>query len=40
MTDAEHDPTPLTEPQQIPNDNDLGEAAPDAPEDREDGREE
>jgi hypothetical protein len=27
MTDTGHDPTPLTEPQQIPNEKDLGEDA-------------
>ena len=27
MTATTHDPTPLTEPQQLPNDNDLGEDA-------------
>jgi hypothetical protein len=31
MTDTEDDATPLAEPQLIPNDNDLGEAAPDLP---------
>jgi hypothetical protein len=25
MTEADHDPIPLTEPQQVPNDNDLGD---------------
>jgi hypothetical protein len=31
MTDRDDDPTPLTEPQQIPNDSDLGDQAPDLP---------
>jgi hypothetical protein len=34
MTD-EDDPTPLNEPQQIPNDSELGDEAPDLPEDLE-----
>jgi hypothetical protein len=36
MTDTQNDPTPLTEPQQIPNDDDLGETAPDLPDELED----
>jgi hypothetical protein len=28
MTDSDDDPTPLNEPQQIPNDSDLGDEAP------------
>jgi hypothetical protein len=31
MTDRDDDPAPLNEPQQIPNDSDLGEEAPDLP---------
>jgi|1186.fasta_scaffold131174_3 hypothetical protein len=34
MTDGEHDPAPLNEPQQVPDD-DLGDEAPDLPDELE-----
>jgi hypothetical protein len=40
MTDRDDDPTPLTEPQQFPNDSDLGAELPDLPDELEDNDDE